>query len=78
MIDPDREFRRPGLYNTQRINQARNYFRRWDTDWLKRKRLRMICRLLGLEQVLTERAEPALPEAMIEALRVWTTPPREE
>lgn len=67
-----------GLYNTRQIKAARAYYRRWRTEPLTKKRLRLTCRLLGLEQVLAERGLRALPPAMVEALRLWTTPAREE
>jgi len=45
----------------QRRAIARYYYRKWPTDALFLKRSRLLSRLVGIEEVLTERGHPVLP-----------------
>ena len=56
--------------------EARSFYRRKGTTWLLNKRARLAVRLLGLEDVCSERGYPALPRKTVEMLGQMVSPPR--
>jgi hypothetical protein len=61
-----------------RTAQARAYYRKWPTNWLLKKRARLVARLLAIEDVCAERGYPVLPGKVREMLRLMLREAKEQ
>lgn len=57
--------------SSQRRADARYYYRKWTTDALQHKRVRLLNRLIALEEVLKERNAGVLSPRQMLTLRLW-------